>query len=65
MTGDYYGVILLERSELTDFIPHTSDVIAYRDKGVIQKAWFLLVNFDGEERLYFSDTVPNPCVVNP
>ena len=65
MTGDYYGVILLERSELTDFIPHTSDVIAYRDKDVIQKTWFLLVSSNGEERLYFSDTVANPCVVNP
>ena len=64
MTGDYYGVILLERNQLTDFIPHTSDVIVYRDKDIPQKVWFLLVQKDGQERLYFSDTVDNPCV-NP
>jgi hypothetical protein len=65
MTGDYYGVILLEHNELTDFIPHTSDVIAYRDKDVPQKAWFVLVRSGGEERLYFSDTVNNPCTIAP
>jgi len=62
MSGDYYGVILLERSQPVDFIPHTSDVIVYRDKDIPQKAWFLLVQKDGQERLYFSDTVTNPCV---
>jgi hypothetical protein len=65
MTGDYYGVILLERSQLTEFIPHASDVIAYRDKDVPQKAWFLLVQHNGREEIYFSDTVDNPCVITP
>jgi hypothetical protein len=65
MTGDYYGVILLEHNQPVDFIPHASDVIAYRDKDIQQKAWFLLVQDNGQERLYFADTVNNPCVVRP
>jgi hypothetical protein len=62
MTGDYYGVILLEHNKLTDFFPHTSDVIAYRDKDTQQKAWFILVENNGREEIYFSDTVHNPCI---
>jgi hypothetical protein len=65
MTGDYYGVILLERSELTEFFPHASDVIVYRDKDIRQKAWFVLVENNGQAEIYFSDTVTNPCEVSP
>ncbi|NJC94819.1 MAG: hypothetical protein FIB03_00530 [Anaerolineae bacterium] len=65
MTGDYYGVVLLERNEVTAFLPHASDVIVYRDRDIPQKAWFVLVSDDGREGLYFSDTVNNPCNTNP
>lgn len=65
MTGDYYGLILLEMTDAPEFFPHASDVIVYRDREVGQKAWFALVSDNEEERLYFSDTVNNPCIANP
>jgi len=67
MTGNYYGLIILELTEPPDFFPNTSDVIVYHDGDDEHKAWFVLVSNEGREEIYFSGTVKLDisCYENP
>jgi len=56
LTGDYYGLIILNVNETPGFFPHASDVIVFRDGTDGNNAWFVLVKHDAREELYFSDT---------
>ena len=56
LSGDYYGVFVLNLNHTPDFFPHASDVIVFRDANNEHDAWFVLVQNDGREEIYFSDT---------
>ncbi|HAV78542.1 MAG TPA: hypothetical protein DCX53_14430, partial [Anaerolineae bacterium] len=63
ITGDYYGLIILELNETPGFFPHASDVIVYRDSADEHQAWFVLVKDEPGGEIYFSDTYRSaiPC----
>ncbi|HKI54921.1 MAG TPA: hypothetical protein VJ987_12410, partial [Anaerolineales bacterium] len=56
LTGDYYGLIILDLNQTPDFFPNASDVVVYRDKDNEHQAWFVLVRDDGRDEIYISDT---------
>ena len=63
LSGDYYGLIILNLNQTPDFFPHASDVIVFRDGTNEHDAWFVLIKNNGREELYFSDTYKTsiPC----
>jgi hypothetical protein len=56
LSGDYYGLIILNLNQTPGFFPHASDVIVFRDAVNEHDAWFVLAQNDGREEIYFSDT---------
>lgn len=56
LSGDYYGLIILNLNQTPGFFPDASDVIVFRDGTDEHEAWFVLVKNEAREELYFSDT---------
>jgi hypothetical protein len=59
ITGNRYGLVLVHLDEAPDFFPHAADVVAFTDPETSHKAWFVMVNKDGTERMYVSDEIPS------
>jgi hypothetical protein len=67
LSGDFYGLIILDLDQTPAFFPDASDVIVYRGGSNEHEAWFVLVRDAGRDEMYVSDTYKPQvsCFVSP